>query len=1137
MPREEENRRKNKKGSKVTPFRVKITAMLLIFCGLVALISLLYTLSAPTPKLSVAGLLDIFALSAFPIAYGIWIQKKKAFYASIILFESLVIIYPLATAFSLPGFFAENWIYLVSFIAVGIIAVPILISNKSHFFSGTFESAKTEKGEKRHKLLERLPVFNILYLIFGIALIIRTILPYDRVFGGEMVMFGSDDPVYHLRLIENMLFGNHFPHRIYFDPYTLFPHGDHLHFAPLYDLIPAFVTWLIGLGAPTHILMETVGAYYPAVFGALVVFPVYFIGKELYSREVGLLSAFLIAILPGFLFRSILGAMDHHVGEVLFSTLTMMFLLIALKRAKGSDITFEHLRKRDLTSLRTPLVYILLAGFSFGLYALTWKGCVLFVFIIFVALFALYLIEHLRGNSTDYLCLVGVPVFLIPLLMISPFLKHSAMYSSVHVASLLIGALVVLLLSILSTVLTRKGIARYAYPVAVFCMGILALIFLNVLFSSQYASLMHAMGWVKYNVGMQVIGEMHPMDLGAALSHFSTCFYVSLAAFALVIYHVIKKWRPDETLFLVWCFIDLMLLGVMFDMFGIRPPPIGQNRFVYYYAVNVALLCGLFAVRITQLSFAIFSETRKPKAEKKIKGKSGKEKKEKVQRRKEEVPETGIAWIKQYVTPNRIIVLFVVMFIIFYPFPLNIANPFPANMPENFERSYYIAMRGPSVFHADWYESLFWMRNNTPDPGVDYYALYEAPPRNEDYKYPSSAYGVMSWWDYGHVITLYAHRMPNSNPFQGGIGGTNENGSIRPGACTFFVSSNEEEANWILDELGTRYVISDLEMADAWGICSWLGRTPKFSAITVWAGNTEYFNSLLRYYNTMEARLHLFDGVSVDVEGKSIPALSHYRLVHESPSFVLPLVIIDENEEKMYWRPFSGDYNKTQSQAQILHGHLFSMPAGVGIEEVLNNETIPEILSSALNSTGFPLSEDSVVIKIDGTRWTIRDRTNENTFHINRKDGRLDVYLYGIPTGQPNIKAWTPEYIEPVSFVKTFEYVKGARIEGTAPKDWIVEIATNITTNQGREFVYSSRTTSNGTYEFVVPYSTEKPDKGWTSKGWTEFDVFASSYKIRAGPPLEDGTVAWDLKREVSVPEEAVMEGKTMRVNLTSTQI
>jgi len=1024
QPRDEKvNKNKNKKGKEEIQLAITITTILLVFCGLVALISLLYTLS--TPKLSVQGLLYIIALSAFPIAYGIWMRKKWAFYASLILLEALIIIYPLTAAFSPPSFLEENWICLLSFIAVGIIAVPILILNKSYFFE-TFETAETQKGVKLHELIKRLPVFNILYVIFGISLIIRAVLPYDRVFGGEMVMFGSDDPVYHIRLIENMLFGNHFPHRIYFDPYSLFPHGTHIHFAPLYDQLPAFFTWLIGLGAPTHRLMETVAAYYPAVLGALVVFPVYFIGKEIYNKEVGLLSAFLIAILPGFLFRSILGATDHHVGEVLFSTIAMMFLVMALKRAKASGITFDHIARRDWSSLRTPLFYIFLAGFSFGLYVLTWIGCLLFAFIIFVAFLAQYLIEHLRGNSTDYLCVVGVPLFLIPLLMIAPFWGHPGMYDVRHVASLLIGALAFSLLSAISVIMARKRTAPYAYPIALLGMGIAILAFLSALFPSLYTSLMGAFGAVKYSIGMQVIGEMHPMTLDAALRNFSTCFYISLAAFAFVIYGIIKKWRPEETLLLVWSFINLLILGVIFDMMGMSPIPIGQNRFVYYYAVNVALLCGLFAVQVTKISFAFFSETEKVKeGEKKIKGKKGKQKKEerqrqKVESKKKEVIEKGITKIKEYATLNRIIVLFIVIFIVFYPSPLNITDSFPANMPDNFERSYYIAKGGPSVFPADWYESLLWMRNNTPDPGVDYYALYEEPPYNEttnkreEYKYPDSAYGVMSWWDYGHVITLYAHRIPNSNPFQGGIGGRNENSSIRPGACTFFVSQDEEEANWILDELGTRYVISDFMMADAFN-----AYYNKFGAITTWAGDTGgYYVQMeiegeprivpsAKYYSTMEARLHLFDGTGVALsEEFYLEPLRHYRLIHESPSTIIS---------------FGG---------------------------------------------------------------------------------------------------------QEIKFVKTFEYVKGARIEGTAPNGSFVEVSTNITTNRGREFVYSARKISNGSYEFVVPYSTEGPVDGGTN-----FDVFASPYKIRAGH-LENETVAWGDAKEVNVPEEAVMEGKTIRVDV-----
>ncbi|MDI6886852.1 MAG: hypothetical protein QMD22_11050, partial [archaeon] len=243
----------------------------------------------------------------------------------------------------------------------------------------------------------------------------------------------------------------------------------------------------------------------------------------------------------------------------------------------------------------------------------------------------------------------------------------------------------------------------------------------------------------------------------------------------------------------------------------------------------------------------------------------------------------------------------------------------------------------------NWYEALRWMRNNTPEPGVDYYGLYAEPPLNEttggreDYSYPPSAYGVMSWWDYGHIITWIAHRIPNANPFQAGIGGPI--GSDNPGACVFFIVDDESEANEVADTLGVRYVVSDFMMADVWNALY-----NKYAAMTVWAGNPQRYNTLSYYYNTMEARLHMFDGTSVDIDGESISALAHYRLVHESPTFILPLLIMDENTGYMYWRHFSGDYETTAAQAQILHGHLFSMSAGVGIEEDLDEGIMPEML-------------------------------------------------------------------------------------------------------------------------------------------------------------------------------------------------
>ncbi|GAI16774.1 unnamed protein product, partial [marine sediment metagenome] len=59
-------------------------------------------------------------------------------------------------------------------------------------------------------------------------------------------------------------------------------------------------------GSPSPHTIDAVGAYVPAILGTLTIIPVYFIGKELFNRWVGILAAALVAILPGeFLNRSL----------------------------------------------------------------------------------------------------------------------------------------------------------------------------------------------------------------------------------------------------------------------------------------------------------------------------------------------------------------------------------------------------------------------------------------------------------------------------------------------------------------------------------------------------------------------------------------------------------------------------------------------------------------------------------------------------------------------------------------------------------------------------------------------------------------------------------------------------------------
>ena len=188
-------------------------------------------------------------------------------------------------------------------------------------------------GRIRFTLTPGLITAMAVALLFGLSLFLRAYLPHDMVFSGDQVKFVGADAYYHMRLVDSLV--QNFPNYTTFDPYLYYPYGSTWQYMPFFDLLIAASALVVGLGSPTLHTIEAVAAYMPAILGALTVIPVYFIGKELFSRKAGLLAAALIAILPGeFMGRSLLGATDHHIAEVLFSAAAMLFFIMAITSAR-----------------------------------------------------------------------------------------------------------------------------------------------------------------------------------------------------------------------------------------------------------------------------------------------------------------------------------------------------------------------------------------------------------------------------------------------------------------------------------------------------------------------------------------------------------------------------------------------------------------------------------------------------------------------------------------------------------------------------------------------------------------------------------------------------------------------------------
>jgi len=632
----------------------------------------------------------------------------------------------------------------------------------------------------------------IVAALCGVALFIRVYFPYDSVFSDGSVWFKGADPWYHMRLVDNLI--QHFPHRIYFDAYTFYPHGTAIPWPPFYHWLIAGGALIVGLGHPSQHLLETVGAFTPAVLGALTVIPVYFIGKELFNRWAGIISAAVLVVLPSeFLSRSLLGFTDHHVAEVLFSTVTILFLIMAVKRAREREISFSHLINKDWAVIKKPLIYTLLAGIFLGIYFLNWVGAIMLLFIIFAYLGIQFIIDHLRNKSTDYLCIIGVLTFAIACIMSIPFLPKTAT-GTISWVSLIIAILVPLGLSGLSRFMMNRAWKPAYYPVALLGIAGIGLL----IFWAIDPSLLHLMldKFQVFTPGARglTIQEARPLDITMAWSNFNTAFFIGFIALCWLIYRAVKEGSADKTLFLVWCIV--MLVAIF-----------GQRRFCYYFAVNAALLTGYFSWRV--LDFAGLGKllTKPREIVKTYTTKKKKKKaKEKVSERRFLQPRA--TWIK--VIGAGIAIFFLVFFPSICP-----AQGF------SFGKLEAAVNRGPGAVDPDWYSALVWLRGNTTEPFGDpdyYYQLYEPPPSGEDYDYPETAYGIMSWWDYGHWITRVGRRIPIANPFQ----------QAAPIAGRYLTSQNETTANQIMGELGGKYVMIDYAMP-----------IYKFYAMVTWASKNE----------------------------------------------------------------------------------------------------------------------------------------------------------------------------------------------------------------------------------------------------------------------------------------------------------
>ncbi|AGB38411.1 oligosaccharyl transferase, archaeosortase A system-associated [Natronococcus occultus] len=859
------------------------------------------------------------------------------------------------------------------------------------------------------------------------------------------------DSWYHWRTIQWT--AENYPQTMPYEVWTGFPTGNYVgQFGTLFDQLIVTAAMIVGLGDPSSSTLYTVSLFAVPAMAALVAIPVFYLGRRLGGTVGGLVAVVLLALAPGqFLVRTTAGQLQHHVAEVLFMALAVLGMAVALRVAEREQPIYELAADRNWAPLREPTLYSVLAGVALALYIWVWPPGVVLIGI-FGVFFAIQLcLDYVRGISPDHVAFVGavslgVTAVATALLIEEPGTSVTS-FGYLQPGTAALVAVGCLFMAWFARQWNARGIDRRLYPgaIAALIVGTFAVMWLVLpeFYDTLVGNLTGRIIPLDPDAGTLTIQEAQPPEDFTAhvFDEFGTAFYTMLAGLVLLAARPLlgREHRAEYTLILVW---SLFLLSMSAT----------QIRFSYYLVLAVAVVNAAFVADVLRLFDLDLQRGTQ-----------------------------ALRGIETY----QIIILFVVVVLLFAPLLPVVA----ADGDTAVERG---EATGPHPDAMVWEESTHWLEANTPEPGnyggadyadeLEYYGSYDYP-EDGDFDYPAGAYGVMSWWDYGHLITTQAERIPHSNPFQ-------QNAET---ASAYLTAESEREAELILEaiaagedplddddnvrpleELETaieddadeqlRYVMIDDQMAGG-----------KFSAMTAWSGpdydhyvtpDVEPGESIDRedvddrlkvpYEETMVADLYFDDATGMD----------HYRLVHE-------------NDERT---------------------------AGFVSYALIDPET-DEVLT---------------------------DETGQHQVAFNQPLQQAEVQLSQFEQS-PDVDV---EYIDDreTAGVKTYERVAGATIVGTADADAdegdvvTAELELDSGTDRG-SFTYEQETEvdADGEFELTVPYATD--DELDVEDGYTESAVEAvDDYTVTVeGETPQEG--------DLEVPESAVVDGETVEVELEETEL
>jgi dolichyl-diphosphooligosaccharide--protein glycosyltransferase len=321
----------------------------------------------------------------------------------------------------------------------------------------------------------------------------------------------------------------------------------------------------------------------------------------------------------------------------------------------------------------------------------------------------------------------------------------------------------------------------------------------------------------------------------------------------------------------------------------------------------------------------------------------------------------------------------------------------------------------------------------------------------------------MSWWDYGHWITVEAERIPNANPFQEGS----------TTAANYLLAPSEERAEQLLDDLDeddakTRYVMVDWQMIKVGS---------KFGAPVVFYDDRDVSQS----------------------------------------TFYKPAIIVEQTGQGFQFSGwFSRQYVKDQRYYESTMVRLYRYHGSAKAPQPVVVDWTDEGQTS-LGPTLLMEKESTHVKQFDNMSaardYVERDGSSQVGGISNLPSEYVPALQHYRLVALSDDKLAPANYIfngelqNAPAYVKTFERVPGATVQGTGPANAVVEASVTMRIdayNTTFEYTQRAETGEDGEFEMVLPYSTTGYENWGPENGHTNVSVRATGpYEFTTGPTGE----------------------------------